>query len=192
MAIKREGQGSHPNVGFYPEEGKYNRTACTRCYRQIHGQQEGRLMGRCPCRRADQGGGEGQSEHAGRLPGAATSRPPAALSAPHSPGRDHRHGASATRAPIPLQCSRRWKELMADRTEIEVLVEADLAELKAEPEDNRGHRCLSEGKGGGGAGRRGEVRGDIPAGKDEGAGKPEVDIRLLRRGVGVSGVGCIA
>jgi len=36
------------NVGFFPEEGKYNRTACTRCYEQYTLMQAKELEWRCP------------------------------------------------------------------------------------------------------------------------------------------------
>jgi uncharacterized protein (TIGR00375 family) len=36
------------NVGFFPEEGKYNRTACTRCYLQYSPEEAARLSWRCP------------------------------------------------------------------------------------------------------------------------------------------------
>ena len=36
------------NVGFFPEEGKYNRTACTRCYEQYTPEQAGEVRWRCP------------------------------------------------------------------------------------------------------------------------------------------------
>jgi uncharacterized protein (TIGR00375 family) len=36
------------NAGFFPEEGKYNRTACTRCYLQYSLEQAVRLQWRCP------------------------------------------------------------------------------------------------------------------------------------------------
>jgi len=47
-AILRKG-GRRPvlNVGFFPEEGKYNRTACTRCYRQYTLEQALRSKWRC-------------------------------------------------------------------------------------------------------------------------------------------------
>jgi uncharacterized protein (TIGR00375 family) len=39
------------NVKFYPEEGKYNRTACTRCYAQYSLQDAKKMHMRCPvCR----------------------------------------------------------------------------------------------------------------------------------------------
>jgi uncharacterized protein (TIGR00375 family) len=36
------------NAGFFPEEGKYNRTACTRCYRQYTPDYAERVQWRCP------------------------------------------------------------------------------------------------------------------------------------------------
>jgi len=36
------------NAGFFPEEGKYNRTACTRCYRQFSLEEAVALSWRCP------------------------------------------------------------------------------------------------------------------------------------------------
>lgn len=36
------------NVGFFPEEGKYNRTACSRCYRQFELEEAAALSWRCP------------------------------------------------------------------------------------------------------------------------------------------------
>ena len=36
------------NVGFFPEEGKYNRTACTRCYEQYTLAQAEEFRWRCP------------------------------------------------------------------------------------------------------------------------------------------------
>jgi uncharacterized protein (TIGR00375 family) len=36
------------NAGFFPEEGKYNRTACTRCYEQYTLVQAGEFHWRCP------------------------------------------------------------------------------------------------------------------------------------------------
>jgi uncharacterized protein (TIGR00375 family) len=36
------------NAGFFPEEGKYNRTACTRCYRQFTLEEAVHLSWRCP------------------------------------------------------------------------------------------------------------------------------------------------
>ncbi|MBP5083822.1 MAG: endonuclease Q family protein, partial [Methanomicrobium sp.] len=37
------------NAGFFPEEGKYNRTACTKCYRQFTPEETEKCGGRCEC-----------------------------------------------------------------------------------------------------------------------------------------------
>lgn len=37
------------NVGFFPEEGKYNRTACTRCYHQFPADDALSYSWKCPC-----------------------------------------------------------------------------------------------------------------------------------------------
>lgn len=36
------------NAGLFPEEGKYNRTACSRCYRQYTLEEAGGLGWKCP------------------------------------------------------------------------------------------------------------------------------------------------
>jgi len=63
------------NAGFFPEEGKYNRTACCRCYRQFSSGEAGRLRWRCP----DDGGRikKGVSDRAAELSiGPPGERPP--------------------------------------------------------------------------------------------------------------------
>lgn len=63
------------NAGFFPEEGKYNRTACTRCYNQYSLEEAARLNWACP-----EDGGQikkGVSDRARELGGGAPSqRPP--------------------------------------------------------------------------------------------------------------------
>lgn len=61
------------NAGFFPEEGKYNRTACTRCYEQYSLEDAIRQRWHCP---AD--GGiikKGVSDRAKELSGGSTARP---------------------------------------------------------------------------------------------------------------------
>jgi uncharacterized protein (TIGR00375 family) len=63
------------NAGFFPEEGKYNRTACTRCYRQFTLEEAVGLSWRCP----DDGGllKKGVSDRARELSdGPVEPRPP--------------------------------------------------------------------------------------------------------------------
>ena len=70
----REG-GIVMNAGFFPEEGKYNRTACTRCYRQFTLEEAVAFSWRCP----DDGGllKKGVADRARELSdGPALPRPP--------------------------------------------------------------------------------------------------------------------
>jgi uncharacterized protein (TIGR00375 family) len=162
LAINREG-GRRPimNVGLFPEEGKYNRTACTRCYRQYSLPQKDELMGRCPnC------GGRIKLGVADRVnlladydePVHPLHRPPylhiiplaeiIALALGHK---------SATTAGV-QKC---WSELTQSKTEIDVLMQADLAELNAEQrviesiQNFRMGRVVVQP---GGGGKYGEVR----------------------------------
>jgi uncharacterized protein (TIGR00375 family) len=61
------------NAGFFPEEGKYNRTACTRCYKQYSLEDAIRRQWYCP----DDGGiiKKGVSDRAKELSGGSTVRP---------------------------------------------------------------------------------------------------------------------
>ncbi len=63
------------NAGFFPEEGKYNRTACCRCYRQYTLEEAEQLGWRCPVdgRRIKKGVADRARELADGLPGP---RPP--------------------------------------------------------------------------------------------------------------------
>ncbi len=51
MAIlRKKGRGPSLNVGLPPEEGKYNKTACTRCYRQFNLEEAIKVGWRCDCK----------------------------------------------------------------------------------------------------------------------------------------------
>ena len=133
MAILRQ-KGRHPtlNVGFYPEEGKYNRTACTRCYRQFKGQQIEEMGGRCSC------GGLiklGVRDRVSMLADYPEPRHPQ-----HRPPYLHLIPlaeiialALGNRSPYTSGVQSAWMELVEGSTEIEVLVEAELSELEADP-----------------------------------------------------------
>jgi uncharacterized protein (TIGR00375 family) len=134
LAIKREG-GRRPikNVGLFPEEGKYNRTACTRCYRQYSLTQKDELMGRCP----DCGGRIklGVADRVNLLadyevPVHPTHRPPYLHIIPLA---EIIALALGHKSVMTAGVQKSWSELTRSRTEIEVLMQADLAELKAEP-----------------------------------------------------------
>lgn len=63
------------NAGFFPEEGKYNRTGCSRCFREFSAEEAGQLRWKCP---DDNGRIKlGVSDRAGMLSsGSSTPRPP--------------------------------------------------------------------------------------------------------------------
>jgi uncharacterized protein (TIGR00375 family) len=173
LAIRREaGRRPTRNVGFYPEEGKYNRTACTRCFKQFSAAQKDELQGRCPdCKgriklgvrdRVDLLANYAQPMHPGHRPPYLHLIPLAEIIAL----------ALGYKSPMTAMVQRCWKELTADRTEIEVLVEADLPELKAEPKIIEAIEAFRSGRVvvcPGGGGKYGEVR--LPGA----AGVAEVD-----------------
>jgi uncharacterized protein (TIGR00375 family) len=134
MAITREkGRHSRLNVGFFPEEGKYNRTSCTRCYQQYSAAQMDELMGRCPkCQgqiklgvvdRVNLLADYAEPKHPDHRPPYLHLIPLAEIIAL----------ALGHRSAETLGVQKLWSELTRGRTEIEVLVEADLTDLKAEP-----------------------------------------------------------
>jgi uncharacterized protein (TIGR00375 family) len=133
-AIKREGGcRTKQNVGLFPEEGKYNRTACTRCYRQYTAGQKDELMGRCPdC------GGRIKMGVTDRVNLLADYEKP--LHPHHRPPYLHIIPlaeiialALGHKSAMTAGVQKRWRELTAEKTEIEILTKVDLAELKAEP-----------------------------------------------------------
>jgi uncharacterized protein (TIGR00375 family) len=134
LAIKREGgRRLVKNVGLFPEEGKYNRTACTRCYRQYSLAQKDELMGRCP----DCGGRIklGVADRVNLLadyeePVHPLHRPPYLHIIPLAEIIALAMGHKSVTTAGVQKC---WSELTECRSEIEVLMQADLAELKAEP-----------------------------------------------------------
>ncbi len=130
-AIGREGgRGPTLNVGFYPEEGKYNRTACTRCYRQYSPEEMKDRAGRCECGGSIKLGVKDRVEMlGGPEPVHPDHRPPYLHIIPLAEiiamaiGHKGAHTAGV---------QKRWNKLIAGKSEIEVLVESDLSELKAE------------------------------------------------------------
>ncbi len=68
--------------------------------------------------------------------------------------------ALGVKSPYTAKVQKSWNELVQDRTEIEVLVEADLSELKAEPKVIEAIEAFRTGKvivKPGGGGKYGEV-----------------------------------
>lgn len=134
LAIRREsGRRPTKNVGLFPEEGKYNRTACTRCYRQYTLSQKGELMGRCPAC-----AGRIKLGVADRVDLLADYKEP--VHPVHRPPYLHIIPlaeiialALGHKSAMTVAVQKIWSELTADMTEIEVLMQADLAKLPAEP-----------------------------------------------------------
>ncbi len=173
LAIMREkGRGPKLNVGFFPAEGKYNRTACTRCYRQYSAAQKDELMGRCPiCR------GQIKLGVVDRVALLADYAEP--LHPDHRPPYLHLIPlaeiialALGHKSPMTAGVLKQWRELTDGRTEIEVLMEADLKDLKAEPKVIEAIEAFRLGKVEvcpGGGGKYGEVR--LPSLMAAGSGK---------------------
>lgn len=165
MAIARE-SGRRPtlNVGFYPEEGKYNRTACTRCYRQYSSMEMDDRLGHCSC------GGSIKLGVRDRVEILADSPQP--LHPDHRPPYLHLIPlaeiiamALGHKSVFTSAVQSRWNDLVRGRSEIEVLVEADLSSLNT---DSRTVRAIEAFRSGGvvvrpgGGGRYGKV--ELPEG----------------------------
>ena len=172
MAIRREGERRvKQNVGFFPAEGKYNQTACTRCYRHFSLVEKDELMGRCPAC-----GGRiklGVWDRVNLLadydkPVHPDHRPPYLHIIPLAEIAALAMGYRSATAAAAQRC---WSELIQGRTEIEVLMEADLSELSADPRVLEAIEMFRRGKVEvvpGGGGKYGEVRmAGVAAGKKE-------------------------
>jgi len=178
LAIRREA-GRHPtlNVGFFPEEGKYNRTACTRCFRQYSTSQKDELMGRCPAC-----GGQIKMGVRDRVDLLADYEVP--VHPDHRPPYLHQIPlaeivamALGKKSATATSVQRIWNELTSDRTEIDVLLEADLSGLRAEPKVIDAIRAFRKGEvvlSPGGGGKYGEVR--LPTKMADGADTPVVEV----------------
>lgn len=161
MAIDRK-EGRYPtlNVGFYPEEGKYNRTACTSCYTQYTAAQMEELKRRCTvCGGIIKLGVKDRVESLADYPQPVhpSHRPPYLHLIPLA---EIIAQAIGNKSPYTAGVQKRWNELVSGRTEIEVLVEADLSLLKAEPKVIHAIEAFRSGKvivKPGGGGKYGEI-----------------------------------
>jgi uncharacterized protein (TIGR00375 family) len=131
-AILREG-GCRPilNVGFPPEEGKYNLTACTRCYRHHSLEEMKDRRGRCEC------GGLIKVGVKDRVDILADRQEP--VHPPHRPPYLHLIPlaeiiamALEVKGIYSSRVQKVWNELIRGKSEIEVLVETDLSEIQGE------------------------------------------------------------
>lgn len=160
LAIERR-SGRRPtlNVGFYPEEGKYNRTACTRCYRQYTVQEMEEQLGRCVCGGSIKLGVRDRVELLADLPQPVhpDHRPPYIHIIPLA---EIIAMALGHRSVFTAGVRRIWSSLVSERTEIEVLLHAEISELDT---DERVARAIEAFRSGdvvvtpGGGGRYGRI-----------------------------------
>jgi len=162
MALLRQGgRRVTMNVGFYPEEGKYNRTACTRCYEQYSAPRMAELMGCCPsC------GGRIKLGVADRVRALADHERP--VHPDHRPPYLHIIPlaeiiamAIGQKSAMTAAVQRRYRELTEARTEIDVLFEADVDDLRAEVRVKQAISDFREGRvvvAPGGGGRYGSIQ----------------------------------
>jgi uncharacterized protein (TIGR00375 family) len=120
------------NAGFFPEEGKYNRTACTRCFRQYTPAYAEAVQWRCP---EDRGRiKKGVYDRALELADTSPSpRPPYLHIIPLSEIIRHVLGCSSVRA---RACSRLYERFIATGgDEIQVLTTIPVSDLAAIDDD---------------------------------------------------------
>jgi uncharacterized protein (TIGR00375 family) len=128
LAAIREG-ALEMNAGFFPEEGKYNRTACTRCYEQYSLEDALRHQWRCP---AD--GGiikKGVSDRAKELSrgGESRPRPPYVRVIPLAQIIQTMEGTSS---PNTKKCKAIYASLIGTfGNEIAVLIDVPVGEIRA-------------------------------------------------------------
>ncbi len=129
--LRKGGCGPTLNVGFYPEEGKYNRTACTRCYRFYSLQEMRDRGGRCECGGLIKLGVRDRVEMLADRPTPAhpDHRPPYLHLIPLA---EIIAMALGIKSVYSAKVQRIWNELVKGRSEIEALVEAEISELEAE------------------------------------------------------------
>jgi len=158
---RKDGRSVKQNVGFFPAEGKYNQTACSRCYRHFTLAEKDELMGRCPAC-----GGRiklGVWDRVNLLADHETPvhpdhRPPYLHIIPLAEIVALALGYKSATAAAVQRC---WSELTSERTEIDVLMEADLAELSADPRVLEAIEMFRQGRVEvlpGGGGKYGEVK----------------------------------
>jgi len=116
------------NAGFFPEEGKYNRTACVRCFEQYSYEDAVKYGWRCP----EDGGiiKKGVSDRARELSagGKPTARPPYLHIIPLGQIIQTMEGASS---PYTKKCRAVYNEFIGTfGNEIAVLIDAPVAEIR--------------------------------------------------------------
>jgi len=165
--LRRGGRRVALNVGFPPAEGKYNRTACTSCYRQYELQEATASNWRCGCGGQIKKGVKDRVEELADYPEARhpSHRPP------------YRHllplaeimGSALHASPGSVAVQRQWEDLMNHfESEIAVLVDVPLEDIaqRAAPAVVRAITAFRQGSirvipGGGGKYGEIEIREDL-------------------------------
>jgi len=126
--LRKDGCRPTLNVGFYPDEGKYNRTACIRCYRFYSPEEMRERRGRCECGGLIKLGVRDRVEMlADRpMPMHPDHRPPYLHLIPLA---EIIAMALGVKGVYSAKVQKIWNELVKGSSEIEVLVEADLSDL---------------------------------------------------------------
>jgi len=165
LAICREkGRGPTLNAGFFPGEGKYNRTACTRCFHHFSAKEMNDLMGRCPhCQ------GQIKLGVADRIDLLADWEEPQHPS--HRPPYLHLIPlaeiialALGFKSSMTVRVQRLYAAMTVNKTEIEILLDEDLRELEAAEVEPKVIRAIEAFRNGevevlpGGGGKYGEIR----------------------------------
>ena len=116
------------NAGFPPEEGKYNRTACTSCYRQYSLQEAEKMKWRCKCGGLIKKGVRDRVEELADLEKAV--HPPGRAKYIHLIPLAEIIGKALRFSPLSKKVQDRWSELMKKfGSEIHVLIDADMDEI---------------------------------------------------------------
>jgi len=129
--LRKDGCRPTQNVGFYPDEGKYNRTACIRCYRFYSPEEMRERRGRCECGGLIKLGVRDRVEMLAdrTMPMHPDHRPPYLHLIPLA---EIIAMALGVKSVYSAKVQKIWNELVKGRSEIEVLVEADLSDLPGE------------------------------------------------------------
>ena len=165
LAICREkGRGPTLNAGFFPGEGKYNRTACTRCFHHFSAKEMNDLMGRCShCQGLIKLGVADRIDLLADYEGPQhpSHRPPYLHLIPLA---EIIALALGYKSPMTVGVQRLYAAMTEDKTEIEVLLNEHLGELEAAKVEPMVIRAIEAFRNGGvevlpgGGGKYGEIR----------------------------------
>jgi len=159
--LHRGGRKVVMNAGFPPDEGKYNRTACTSCYRQYSLQEAEKMKWRCKCGGLIKKGVKDRVDELADYKNAI--HPPDRAKYIHIIPLAEIIGKALHFSPLSKTVQERWNELMKKfGSEINVLIDADIDEIGriASPAVASAIRSFREGKikvNPGGGGKYGEI-----------------------------------